>query len=97
MEEFFSFRKMITPSIIRIIFWIGSIATIITGLVMLLSNLGRYASGVSAIGGLFIIVLGPIAVRVVCEQVILFFRINETLSEIRNDLEQMKTTLNKAE
>ena len=94
MQEFFSFRKMITPTIIRFIFWIGSGLAVIGGLVALFSNLGRYGSAVSAVGGLLTIFIGPVIVRIVCEQVILFFRINETLSEIRNDLQDVKSRLN---
>lgn len=94
MEEFFSFRKMITPTIIRFIFWIGSGLMAIVGLVTFFSNLGRYGSAVGALGGLLIIVVGPVVVRIICEQVILFFRINETLSEIRSDLQDVKSRLN---
>ena len=94
MQEFFSFRKMITPTIIRFIFWIGSGLMVIGGLVALFSNLGRYGSAASAIGGLLTIFIGPVVVRIACEQVILFFRINETLSEIRSDLQDVKSRLN---
>ena len=59
--------------------------------VALFSNLGRYGSAVSAVGGLLTIVIGPVIVRIVCEQVILFFRINETLSDIRSDLQDVKS------
>lgn len=94
MQEFFSFRKMITPTIIRFIFWIGAGFMVIAGLVMLFSNLGRYGDAASAIGGLLTILIGPVIVRIACEQVILFFRINETLSEIRQDLREVKAHLN---
>jgi hypothetical protein len=94
MQEFFSFRKMITPTIIRFIFWIGSGLMVIAGLVALFSNLGRYGSAASAIGGLLTIFIGPVVVRIACEQVILFFRINETLSDIRSDLQDVKSHLN---
>lgn len=94
MEEFLSFRKMITPTIIRFIFWIGAGIAVIVGLIMLFSNLGRYGDGGSAIVGLLTIVIGPLVVRIACEQIILFFRINETLTEIRNDLQEVKSKLN---
>ena len=94
MQEFFSFRKMITPTIIRFIFWIGSGLMVIGGLVAFFSSLGRYGNAASAIVGLLTILVGPVVVRIICEQVILFFRINETLSEIRSDLQDVKSRLN---
>ncbi len=36
--------------------------------------------------GFFAMLLGPIAVRIYCELLIIFFRMNETLTDIRNDL-----------
>lgn len=94
MQEFFSFRKMITPTIIRFIFWIGSGLMVIGGLVAFFSSLGRYGDAAGAIVGLLTILVGPVVVRIICEQVILFFRINETLSEIRSDLQDVKSRLN---
>ena len=94
MQEFFSFRKMITPTIIRFIFWIGSGLMVIGGLVAFFSSLGRYGDAAGAIVGLLTILVDPVVVRIICEQVILFFRINETLSEIRSDLQDVKSRLN---
>jgi len=92
MEEFLSFRKMITPTIIRIIFWVGCGIAIISGLVIMLTSFGRNSGGaLQFLGGLLTILIGPIVVRIACEQIILFFRINETLSEIRSDLKELKS------
>jgi len=85
---------MITPTIIRFIFWIGSGLMVIGGLVAFFSSLGRYGDAAGAIVGLLTILVGPVVVRIICEQVILFFRINETLSEIRSDLQDVKSRLN---
>ena len=36
--------------------------------------------------GLLVLLLGPITVRIYCELVMVVFRINETLTDIKNEL-----------
>ncbi len=84
MGDFLSFRKMITPVIIQIIFWIGVAAAIIGGIVVLVT--GDEVG--TRLFGLLYIILGPLYWRVVCEIVILFFRMNETLTDIKNNTER---------
>jgi len=85
MEDFLQFRKMITPVIIKILFWIGVAVSVIGGLVMIIVAFGRYGTGVAGFfAGLLTMILGPVMVRIYCELLILFFRINDTLTEIRN-------------
>ncbi len=43
-KSFFSFERMVTPVIIKVLFWIGLIASIITGLVIFF---GGIISGIS--------------------------------------------------
>lgn len=85
MNEFLRFRLMITPIIIEIIFWIGVALMVLTGLFSIFMALGRYGSGVNAIIGLLFLVLGPVYWRVTCEIIIVLFRINEKLSDIRDN------------
>ena len=84
MGDFLSFRKMISPVIIQIIFWIGVAAAIIGGIVVLVA---ADEAGTRVLGLLYMI-LGPLYWRVVCEIVILFFRMNETLTDIKNNTER---------
>lgn len=85
MEDFTSFRKFITPSIITIIFWIGVVASVISGLVMFVGAFGRYGGGAAAaLMGLLTIVIGPLVARIYCELIILGFKIYDTLIEIRD-------------
>jgi hypothetical protein len=84
MGDFLSFRKMITPVIIQIIFWIGVAAAIIGGIVVLVA---ADEAGTRVLGLLYMI-LGPLYWRVFCEVVILFFRMNETLTDIKNNTER---------
>ncbi len=76
MEDFLSFRRMITPIIIQIVFWIGVIVCVLVGLGIL-----TY----SAVAGLLVILLGPLVVRLYCELMIVIFRISETLTDILHE------------
>jgi len=85
MQDFIKFRKMITPLIIQILFWVGVAGTAIAALVMMGSSFGRYGGGVlTFLGGLVFLVVGPVMVRIYCELLILFFQMNETLTEIKD-------------
>lgn len=78
MDSFLTFRKMITPVIIQIIFILGVLATIIVGLVALMR--GEILSAIVSI------LIGPIFVRVYCELLIVIFSINDRLAEIKEVL-----------
>jgi hypothetical protein len=98
MNDFLDFRKMITPTIIKIIFWIGAGGAVLFGIILMIagaaasaaSSQSGFGGGVGLPGpllvflGLLQIVFGPLLVRISCELTILFFRIYETLTEIRD-------------
>jgi hypothetical protein len=87
MDDFLKFRKMITPLIIQVLFWVGVAASVIGALVTMAMSFGRYGGGAGTfLGGLLMLVLGPIVVRIYCELLILFFQMNETLNEIKDGL-----------
>ncbi|MEW6657853.1 MAG: DUF4282 domain-containing protein [Thermodesulfobacteriota bacterium] len=90
MKDFLAFRTMLTPVIIQAIFWLGAAVCVIAGLVFVLSGVGQYGGGPNVLKGFLLLFLGPIAVRVYCEILIIFFRINETLTEIKNALEERR-------
>ena len=83
MEDFLAFRKMITPIIIQVLFWIGVAFSVIVGLIQIASSFGRYGGGFSFLGGLLVIIIGPIMARIYCELLILIFRMYDTLLEIK--------------
>jgi hypothetical protein len=64
---------------------------VIVGLVFILSGVGQYGGGPNVLKGFLLLFLGPIAVRIYCEILIIFFRINETLTEIKHTLEERQT------
>ena len=91
MKDFLAFRTMLTPVIIQAIFWLGAAVCVIAGLVFILSGVGQYGGGPNVIKGFVLLFLGPMAVRIYCEILIIFFRINETLTEIKHTLEGSRT------
>jgi hypothetical protein len=89
MKEFLSFRRMITPTIIQIIFWIGVVLCVLGGLICMIAGAtNQYGGGAHVLKGLMLLLLGPVAVRVYCEILILFFRMNDTLTDIRNNTQK---------
>jgi hypothetical protein len=77
MNEFLSFRKMITPIFIQIIFWIAVVFTVIGALGTM------FRGGFNIIIGLIFLVLGPFIARIYCELLIIMFRIYDELVAIR--------------
>ncbi len=89
MSDFWSFRKMITPVIIEILFWVGVIVCIIAGLILIGTGI-KTNEAQTVLSGVLLLILGPLGVRIYCEILIVFFRINETLTEIKHVLEGRK-------
>ena len=84
MDDFIKFRKMITPAIIQVLFWVGAVVSVLVGLITMATSFGRYGGGAATfLGGLFMIILGPVVVRIYCELLILFFLMNETWQRLR--------------
>ena len=79
LKAFLTFRRMITPVLIQIVYWILTVIAVIGGLVLLVSG-----DGDERWGGLALLILGPIAVRLYAEIFMVIFRINETLTDIRD-------------
>jgi Domain of unknown function (DUF4282) len=74
MDEYLNFRRLITPSLVQIVFWLGLVFILIIGLGTMFSW--------SFWQGLGILVLGPLVLRIYCEIVIVLFRINNTLTDM---------------
>jgi hypothetical protein len=90
MSDFWAFRVMVTPVIIQILFWIGAILCFIVGAIMIIYGGTHFQEGQAPYlwKGLLLFLLGPLGVRVYCEILIIFFRINETLTEIKHAVER---------
>ncbi|MFA6807993.1 MAG: DUF4282 domain-containing protein [Eubacteriales bacterium] len=86
MNNFTNFDKMITPTIIKILFLVGSACSIILGFISLFSGIAG-GSGSGILFGLICIILGPVFTRIYCELLIIIFKINDTLNEINEKID----------
>jgi hypothetical protein len=87
MRDFIEFRRMLTPVVIKVVFWIGVIICVGAGLVLFLSGIAQ-GNAEAIPGGIVLMIFGPIFLRILAEGVILFFTMNETLTDIKNALEK---------
>jgi Domain of unknown function (DUF4282) len=88
-RDLFQWDRFITPSIIKVFYWLVVVMVVVSGLSGILAGLG--AMIVQPVGGLFLIVIslfgtlvGVIFARIASEFVLITFRINEHLGAIRN-------------
>ena len=93
MKDLLNFKKMLTPIIIPILFWIGTIICIIAGIVFIVLGVTGYSNpdnGEMVLLGIGYLVLGPIVIRVYCEFLIILFSINDTLTDIKKQLNRQE-------
>ncbi len=74
MGEYLSFKKLITPLMIQILFWGAVVGNTIESLF--------YSHGFFE--AIFYLIIGPVLIRIFCEGLIVIFEINNTLTEIRD-------------
>jgi len=79
-----NFDKMITPTIIKLIYIVVTVIVMIIGLFVFISGMGGYGSGAQVFLGLILIVSSPFINRIWCEAMIVIFKINENLAKIAN-------------
>ncbi|MGY4688568.1 DUF4282 domain-containing protein [Salibacterium sp. K-3] len=91
MNNFLNFNTMITPVIIKVIFWIGVVLSIIGGLIQFFIGMtADFGGGGQVFLGLLTIVLGPLFTRIYCELLIIFFKMQESLHQINGKLDTLK-------
>jgi hypothetical protein len=78
LGEYLAFRRMVTPVLIQVFFWVG-IASCVIAAIGQLFTFGLDGILLAPV----VLVVGGIAVRVYCELLILMFRIHDTLQEIK--------------
>lgn len=81
MKEFLTFRKMLTPWLVQVLFWGALMVFIIIGIVDIIHHESWRVV-------LEIVILGPLVMRIIGEVLILFFRINDHLAAIRANIEK---------
>ena len=84
LGDYLTFRRMIIPVLIQVMYWIVTVVVILGGLNYLILGDGALERA----GGLAAIIIGPLIVRLWAEVVMVVFRINGTLTEIKELLER---------
>lgn len=81
--ELLAYKKLIAPTIIRILFWVAAAAAVLAGIktAMTTNNLP---------GGLAIMILGPILARAVTECLLVPFMIHEKLNHLPEEMKAKK-------
>jgi hypothetical protein len=87
--DLFQWERFVTPSIIKIFYWLAVGITILFGLSGVASAFGMMTVNVSGgllalIASLLGMIAGVIFARIVAEFILIVFRINEHLGAIRN-------------
>ena len=77
MNDFLSFRYMITPGIMKIACYLGMIICVVAG--------GAMAVAAEPISGVLLLLFGPIGCRITTEMTLVMF-------EIHSELKQMNDT-----
>ncbi len=90
MGDFLTFRRMITPIIILIVFWIGIIGILVLGILIIVDGVCDESDVGEVIIGVLFLIIGPLIWRVFCEILILTFRIIETLADVRNIIKEKR-------
>jgi len=91
MWDFLTFRKMLTPIVIQVLFWLSVVACILGGIGAILVGIARIDRTPELIGiGILAVVFGPLVMRIYCEWLIVLFRINDTLTDIRRNTDRGK-------
>ena len=91
MSDFLTFRKMLVPLVAEVAFILGTVLCVLGGVLMLAGrgSVSRLTglSGALAVGAaLALALLGPVALRIVLELLVVLFSIQETLIDVRNEL-----------
>ena len=81
-RDLFQWERFITPSIIKIFYWLAVVMALLAGLQAVLGGLGLLFS--SPIAGVLIAFVGVIFARIGAEFILIVFRINEHLGAIRS-------------
>jgi hypothetical protein len=84
--EYFSFRELVTPQLIKVVYIVGACFITAAGLLSILSpeSLDEYAVApmFTRLGGIMVLLVGNLVWRMMCEGAILLFSLHELLVSI---------------
>ncbi len=88
MWDVLCFRKMVTPSLLQLLFWLLVALCLVKGILDLLAN--------APLTALVWFVVAPLILRVIVELLMCLFAINNQLNDLRHLLGQANHTEKKA-
>ncbi len=84
--EYFAFRELVTPQLIKVVYLVGACFITAAGLLSIVSpdTLDEYEAGpiVTRLGGIAVLLVGNLVWRMMCEGAILLFSLHELLVSI---------------
>lgn len=83
MKDVLYFDKMLTPKLITVVYWILLLGAALGGLATMFGGFDGFTIGKFFLG-LFYAAGGALAARIWCELLIVLFKMNEALQELRN-------------
>lgn len=81
-DEFLSFRKFISPIVIKILYILGVVAIVLFSLYMMFSGKGFGGFIQNFFIGLLSLIFGNLMWRVSCEMMLLLFSINDGIKKL---------------
>lgn len=82
MKDWIEFRTMWTPTLIQMVFIIGSVVLIFLGVREMIEGEERS----DRLIGLSVVLAGPILLRLFCEWFVVMFKIHAAIEDLRGDL-----------
>lgn len=83
MKDILSFDTMLTPKIITFVYWLLLLVAVVTGLGTMFAGYDGFTISKFFMGVLYA-VGGSLAARIWCELLIVLFKMNEALQELRH-------------
>jgi hypothetical protein len=89
ISDLFQWDRFVTPTVIKVFYWLAVVISVILGLAGAVSSLTSMAFN-PFVGMMFLIAsllgacMGVVIARIIAEFVLIVFRINEHLAAIRN-------------
>jgi hypothetical protein len=83
MKKVLFFDSMLTPKIITFVYWLLLLATVTGGVGSMFGGYGGFTIG-GFFKGFLYAVGGAVAARIWCELLIVLFKMNEALQELRH-------------
>lgn len=83
MNDILAFRKNIAPILVKVIFWLGTIACVLGG-VAIIATISYYRITQTVLGGLALILLGPAVLRIWAEVVLAILGTSRMAADLRD-------------